>query len=898
VKNSIMRSPCFILRVAGVPAQGMFQLSAPDTRRALSLLHEQTAWLDEQAAELTSLLEKEVPNLRDDALRNRLIRYKRDLGNRRLPRERAERFAVEIPARLLARLQQWEAVRTLLPDLERRAEACYEEELRRCREEFQKQVAHPNLLQGLLFTSHSLHEKASRYIETPIGEQHARLRKAEVMLTTMLSRAAAKTSPYSTFTTAGLGVWAESAPDDGITLPGLHQRSHVRFHDASLLRIIGGMLRHPQVKREADYRLNETLEERAGKIRFLRRLDDNRKSPRTYRNFDSLIALDASPPLRLAMQAAAEAQGAAMPYAEWAERLIASSGAPAETVHRVLQQLIDLQVLEADWPFVEQEADLLGKTISFVETFGAPVAKEIAAALRDLQGVLASFPEAGLDERSGLMTAMRALFERLCQLVGLNAEDTPANMICFEDAVLDHTAALSARTADGWMEDLAAWQRLMPLFDTHLPLQTLFAAEFVARYGEEGVCDDPRAFLEELVPLYFSMFPRMGIAPDAAILATKKHGVLRALEEARQQFTAWLEERRRDLKPLQEEIVLAREELDRFHEQLPEAVRRRSLSNDVFTQAALRDGSSWLVINDIWGSTTRYLSRYLPYLDEAATEGLRSYLRSLHPSDELVAELSDAYGYNANLHPPLTPYELTAPFLPRAREAAAELAWRDLVLCYDRETQRLILRHRERGRVHLLVLGFLLYSLKPYFSQVLEHLFTYSGKSSMMPLFPEEAVPQEELEQIRFLPRVRVGRVVIERKKWIVPRARLILRGPKESEFAWFARVQAWQQALGLPRRVFLRFVMIGQAERERMLGGPDGSGGEGAAANMTQFKFQFKPQLIDFDNPLLVRLFGKLLLDHPYSISLEEMLPDAEELALQGEEPRVSELVFNITQN
>ena len=59
-----------------------------------------------------------------------------------------------------------------------------------------------------------------------------------------------------------------------------------------------------------------------------------------------------------------------------------------------------------------------------------------------------------------------------------------------------------------------------------------------------------------------------------------------------------------------------------------------------------------------------------------------------------------------------------------------------------------------------------------------------------------------------------------------------------------------------------------------------------------------FKPQYLDFENPLLVRMFGKMIADSSFHVIIEEMLPDIEELALIDEgKGYVSELLVELSQ-
>jgi hypothetical protein len=125
-----------------------------------------------------------------------------------------------------------------------------------------------------------------------------------------------------------------------------------------------------------------------------------------------------------------------------------------------------------------------------------------------------------------------------------------------------------------------------------------------------------------------------------------------------------------------------------------------------------------------------------------------------------------------------------------------------------------------------------------------------------------------------------------------VPKQQLPARENKESDYEYFCKVHHWRMELGLPAHVFIRFTPL--EDRESPFQNSDGEQNMGVKIDFTDWK----PQWIDFENPVLVRLLGKMIADSSTGMLVEEMLPSPEEISLEIDgEKWVSELVIEMSQ-
>ncbi len=437
-----------------------------------------------------------------------------------------------------------------------------------------------------------------------------------------------------------------------------------------------------------------------------------------------------------------------------------------------------------------------------------------------------------------------------------------------------------------------AYQSIAPIFDVKFRIQSAIAQKFIEMYGEDGVCDKPGQFLSTVVPTlteFYSAFLPTALPKDLELKNELKP--IRILNELQREMGELLLER---FKNEQEEVHLTHEELTSFAERIPKEIARRPLSHDCFVQLVSRsDGEDLLVLNQMYLGNTTFFTRFLSYFpEEEITQLLRNYLSTLYEKEGVLAEISGVYGFNANLHPPLTPYELSLPMLSPTRDKGEKINWEDLVMVYNKEKDRVILRHPELGEVTTLFLGTLIPMLIPFVVNFMATNFSNGHFSNWFHLFAEQKLTEEEKQQVRVYPRISVGRVVVARKKWIFPRSQLVYREARDDEFSYFTRVHEWRKKWDLPDRLFFRLAAERQSEESTFSLDPQ------ATANTEEIDFtDFKPQYLDFENPLLVRMFGKMIADNSYYVIMEEMLPDIDNLALSSDgSSYVSELLVELS--
>ncbi|NUM81836.1 lantibiotic dehydratase [bacterium] len=292
------------------------------------------------------------------------------------------------------------------------------------------------------------------------------------------------------------------------------------------------------------------------------------------------------------------------------------------------------------------------------------------------------------------------------------------------------------------------------------------------------------------------------------------------------------------------------------------------LDSDSSADAALQIKG---VLNSSMPGFGKMFSRFLHIFNSGVTNELRIQNQSM-ASDEIMAENCDASYFNANLHPPLMPYEIWIPNSHNSLAPEKQIPVTDLFIKYEQKKGGLELIHKKsQKQVHVFDLGFQGHGGRSELFQLLSRfsftkvLGVWSINQAVNKNFEKTPSSQNAAEKPEITIKSRIiydQWLILQRKSWQVPKQLLPAKQPLETEAAYFVRINEWKLEHGIPDDVFI-FVFdrmdqshIGEEDRKKLR------------------RDDYKPQYISFKNPFLVNLFAKLITKVPKNLIIEEMLP------------------------
>jgi hypothetical protein len=809
-----------------------------------------------QREALSEQLHAAISRVDDRTARGRLLQLRRTLYHGHAPDQQlVAACAPLVPPDVSS------AIRVAADVLRARAAACErigplcEAAVSTARAALRVALGNPDFRKGLLLSSATLHRNVPRYQNLLDGRVTSRDEQIERGLLRYFSRAVMKATPFARFCAVGEGYFSSDSGPRGAGLEfdadPAHKQGHVRLNKGLYSALWERLKARPAIRRALIVELNPTLTIEGGRIRVLAAIGGHEM----FQRFEAGPAIDA------VIASVRRYDGVTL--GSLAELLANDPrfDATLEEVRTYLDAFVGHGLLRLRGFVPEQAADwdqALGAALAAIDD---PDAQRVASALAEVRVHADCYAAADLSLRVELNERVSAILRSVLTEIGASPW-IPHDMPMFEDA--STTARLQVPCGGALDEALA---RLTEWIDITRPLahprgeQATMRHYFDSRYGADAVVPLLQFYEDYYREHMKARIDRArrteGAAADAHVqgddpgnpfnLARVRH-----LREARRRL-ADLMRSRWAVTPHAESIDLepaaVREAIGAVAAHGP---RAECSSASVFCQIipsahGSRSGSLLVPSGQYLAGFGKYFSRFLYALPSALQSTVLANNAALAGAD-ILAEIGGDAHFNANLHPPLAPYEIVYPTGDGPSTGAhVTCPGLDVVANPADPFALQIVERRTGRRVLPLDLGFLVAELRPPLYQLLS-LFAPDGAfAAPIPDLPPAAVtahhpgvtatvpdraagdasagipndvpgqpvPQPadagEAASVRrcvvYRPRFTFGgSVVLSRRRWTIPGRDMPQRG-QDGDAQFMVRVDRWRRMHGMPREVYIRVI-------------------------------------------------------------------------------------------
>lgn len=880
--------PLGMCRLAGVPFDRLEELHFRSSEKLHAVVDRRERQLDVAKSALEKALHLAVGAGAGER-RQALVRAARNL--RRKDKLSPTQEAEVRRNGLGRRLDVWHGRKDRLAAAMRDLESAWERDRFSSRSALRELAGGEAFLQGLVLGSPTLYESFEKTRGVPLEElpDNRAQRRLELGLLKYLTRAAAKTTPFSTFTSTLPASFA--AEDALIELPDVEPRQSWVSLNKELYSILDQILRgRSELFSCYDVTLNPSLLEtpegymmlvaRAGREQLLRLPD----SPAVEHTLD-LIA----------------GRGGTMPYDELAGELAAAFGLDPAAIRPRLNRMIDAGILQLNSSIPDWEQGWAPRLADRLKGSSHPWAARIRRLLDDLEADRAAYAGADPARRKTLLESAGGRLSET--LAALEAEAADGEKPVFderkkgsfernpfyEDTWVEAPVRLHQDRLSPVLEALGGWLDWMSRLSPKVAFQRNLREHFDRHYGNARSVPFLifyRGFFAEVYEelLRYDMGRTEKSWPEVA----NPYGLdeLPRRVAAYDRFAELLHEMW-DAAPRADELHFDRALLEdslRGVEPPPGPA-----SSMVFAQLLPRS-AGWerdsIVLDKQLAhpGMGKYFSRFLFPLDRRISDDLRAH--NARHRDYLVAELCDdsEFSFNANLHPRLTDYEINYPANVTGLRPETNLALGELDVCPAGDPGaggRLRLVHRGSGREVLPVdLGFLarvrrppLFRVLELFSPLFHHRLNLPWRKS--PRLAPRAATAEDGSEVLYRPRIVFEqRVLLSRRSWRVPAALLHEMVHETPPGDTLYRLNRWRRSQGMPRDVYF-FLLPPLGETDMQATG--------------------KPQYLSFSSGLMVEMLLEVVRQHSGPVVFEEMLPTPEMLPRRRGSAYASEIILQL---
>lgn len=862
-----------VVRVAGLPIVALERLRFEESFAEADEIVRLHARLSAEAGALSDELYDVIGKTADGDDKSALVGLRRSVFRLRMPagREWNDRMAGMLPAGLTGRLRTWLSTLAEYENLNSRLPATLAAEALVKQAVLREIVRRPDFRRALSYASPTLFVEASKWLAQ---ERYCPRRQSLLRLAKYVARAAAKTSPFSTFTAIGTGIWSESGPSAKFAeSPRVECVLELNGVLTQSLTII--LSNDPRLSEKVLLRVNPSATLTDTSVKFLGTPPD-----------EPILSVPAVPAVRECLRLL---DGGACHTVGELRRLLGDPGDGRVT--RFLDHLVEAGLLQRHIPVADLAEDPLGELADWLVANGGMDFTDAAALMKKVRSQLRA--PAAVDDVQGHLTSRRALGDTIGELTdkaGLPPEAMPDGdkNIIYENAVLAGTVTpFSAARWRPALEDLDVVLRALAAFDSALPLRVALGGYVAERFG-------PGARVPFLV-LHEAIVEDLthGRAPDlASFLPVGKGRLDEILRDSRLARLHELYRIRRDmsdalLSPAATDgtIHIAPGVLERLSATWPAWVALpRSIA--CYLQMADDEQSPRLVLNKVHNGHGRNRSRALHLIRRADPAAPLDPGWETGEDGPAVAEIGGMFGFSPNVRMASVPYEIDYPFTVSGRPAARRIPVGDLDVVHEPGTDLVSLAAKGRNAaVKVLHLGMMADALLPPAAQLLVQAFgtTYLAGPTIRALTSSDvtSVP----ETVLAAPRIEVGRVVVRRARWIVPAEDVPVRDKGESDAEYLVRLVKWVRAREIPTRCFVRIYSREFIDRSLT-----------PAASLLSYTSR-KPLYVDFANWYLVSIFERMHKEPGSAMVFEETLPAFQDaLGPDRDGPSVTEVILEIS--
>ncbi len=327
---------------------------------------------------------------------------------------------------------------------------CYDEIMQENLHAVQKAAQTETLQRALLFASHDLLDRLPSFCQRPVGDFHKKDRQTALALLKYLTRAAAKTSPLSRFTTLSFRRLSPETPGD--TEIPLFSKSAVIPNVALLPAIYEILLRQPAFYRSLAVILNPCIS------------PDQRN---TWLFFDgereSFQHLAENPVAGFVVQTMLT-NDRKMRFTALVDLLQKTVEAGPEQLQSLVFELIDIGLLEWELPEKGMTPGWCGGLYNYLGFLSPqlPVIVETAALLQWLRTSARSLPFQSVAEAQAVQRQTAVMISDFFDRFGAAAPPIPPEQIFFEDVCEEVELDLPASVVRQTANDLSECWRALP----------------------------------------------------------------------------------------------------------------------------------------------------------------------------------------------------------------------------------------------------------------------------------------------------------------------------------------------------------------------------------------------------------------------------------------------------
>jgi hypothetical protein len=689
------------------------------------------------------------------------------------------------------------------------------------------------VLNPLPLLNRNFHYKLTKFLNESTVNHKAKTRKLDFQLSRVLSRATLKTSPFSSFTSISLRKWGE--------LPSYRRKYSVNINFYIIQKIIDILNKEPDLKECSDYRISEYVK-KGNQYAFNVRVDANKG--KIFNNIEHSILLHVNILLDTLTDMFKEAS--CIPYHKLKRTLM--TYLDDVQCEKFLDALISKNILFSNTAVDEftysPEEDYLNKLTLYAKK--SQKAKDVLFYYTELQSLLLAF-----ENTEGLkrFEINNRITETLMKLEGSLGVEFQKDLVFYEDYI-DDGIIVHPRFEMVFKKEtknINILQKLAVMSSLSLIIRLEFAYLFKEKYGAQPVSTSDNAVYD----IYERVMQKINVWTD---MLAPIDGLASPLAKEVESYRRTIKELFIQAKQDVPEVQLDTTKIEALYREYEARIKIQPAPSTILFQ--IQDDE--IVLNKMYTGKLRLFVRFFHHYDGIYDDpDFLAYVDTIFSKNGV--EIAEGFGFNANHHQKFIENRL---ILGNSREVNVnnneEILLNHLFFKLDPDTNIVCLYNQAGEKIESVdIIGSLVDFLLPYSIQMLNSNITPTFDIDSIKMWDDNSSNNNTDLIVEYIPRLKVGDIVISRKKWLLNVAQL--RSKNGTEERAFELTQLFLKDK-LPTEFFIKKHMVEDEARDYV----------------SMRRTAFKPQYVNIRMPLYVKQFLKIIDQNNYVV-LEEVYPAIE---------------------
>lgn len=703
-----------------------------------------------------------------------------------------------------------------------------------------------NLKQDLFyapkFIGATITERIEKYLSTNIEDRSRSQKKTNIILSKLITRAAAKTSPFSTLTGSYFSKISTSLNDTGDNSINKKYKTISKLNSTLLYRILYKSLRLDSVVLIGHFYLEPTIITNEEYCFWTTTIDDE-NNKKIFKTIDTLNKQKKKKILTIIIS---QFKDKIFTFREFnSNAQITKILSDIEYRKEIFKTLIAHQFIVKETEALTQSQNLLEESITILKNkrngFSYEENLNIIEPLIKIEPLMKQYDSLNPKDQFSLHAEIYKYIEQICDF--LNIQKFDSKEIIYQDFISETIDHENINT--NHIEELKDLMNFYNIFNTTYYFKRLIGENFYNEYGDEKISikQNWRGLTKNILDVFLK---NVSLWSDQLTVTHRKFEI-RELNELQQAKNTVLEHFIESCKG-SDSININKDFVQRILKLLPTSLFKSQQSNDFFVQ--IDSQRNKVIVNHFYEGNLMYMLRFIEENKSIQQDkNFVFYINNVLKKRKL-ADIPATFGFNANNRYVYTDNTVSIFNNEKGNDASKNLEFTNLTATFDKNSRNILFKKDDESIISPLFLGTLIPVKLPGLVSAISILSRdFSIYTDISQLIIDICIKNNSDDEIISIPEVSFEKyIILSRLKFAIKTS--ILKCIKD-DFYFFE----YFLNNNLPSKFFaFPYVAIDKESGSKV-----------------DIK---KPQYIDLSSPVLVKIFSQLLMKSSYII-IEEINPN-----------------------